>query len=913
MKVNIYSGRNRQFGYQGKGMKKRKDISFEAIFNSADLLLIGVDGEGRIVFFNPACERVSGFRSEEVVGRYFWDFYIPDGERESVMGMLEDFRKGEPVGPMDYLMNTKDGGRRLISWCVGNVDVGKGKPGIAIGVGVDITERRRAREALAISEGFFRMLIENALDLVTVLGPDSRIVYVGPSVERLLGYRQQELIGKSITDFIHPDDATGARKAIDYAMARPGINRYAEVRIRHANGSWRLHEASSYNLLSDPDVEGMVINSRDITERRIVEEELRQRNYDMESILEALPDLYFRFSSDGTIIDYRVGSSTFLYAPPEVFMGKKIQDMLPPELGERTGKVIREVSRDKSTQSFEYSLQTPDGERVYEARMLPALEDEIVTIIRDITERKQAERLAEAQRDMAIKLAGTSDLTEALKIFLRAALEITGMESGGIFLVDTESGDLDLACSEGLSEAFTSKVEHYDADSVNARMVKAGEPLYTKYRGLDLPRADLLSMEGLKAFAVVPIKSEGRVIGCVGAASHIFDELPKHARDALEILSSQIGQAIEHAILVSSLQESEENYRITFESTGTAMVIIGVDGTIIDANQEIQKLLGYKRDDVVDKKKYMEFVHPEDREMIKRYSLLLLKGETPGPVRYEARTVRRDGRVLNTIINVSVLPGMGKSVASIVDITDKKSYELELEMRAAQLRDFLDIAAHELRHPATLMQGYAVTLEEYGEEMKGEELTSSLAAIVRGAEKLTSVVNDLLDVSRIERGPLSLEKREEELAPLIQAAVGEMEARLGEDRIEVSVEEALGTTVVDPEQFTRLLIILLDNAVKYSPPHSPIEVRVENRHRDVLVSVLDRGRGIPEGQRRKIFNRFFQTEEVLHHSGPGLGLGLYIGKRIVDAHGGRIWYESREGGGSIFRISIPSAAARNNL
>jgi len=894
-------------------MKKRKGLPFEAVFNSADLLLMGVNGEGRIVFFNPACERVSGFREEEVLGRYFWDFYVPDEERDSIMGMLEDFRKGEPVGPMDYLMNTKDGGKRLISWCVGGVDVGKGKPGIALGVGVDITERHRAREALAISEGFFRMLIENALDLVTVMGPDSRIVYVGPSVERLLGYRQQELIGKNIMDFIHPEDVAGARKAIDHAMARPGINRYAEVRLKHANGSWRLHEASSYNLLIDPDVEGMVINSRDITERRMVEEELRQRNYDMESILEALPDLYFRFDPDGTILDYRVGSTTFLYAPPEVFMGKKIQDMLAPELGERTGKAIGEVNRDKSTLNFEYSMQTPEGERMYEARLLPGLEEEVIAVIRDITERKQGQRLTEVQRDMAIRLGGASDLEEALDISLKATLEITGMDSGGIYIVDPETGGMDLVHSEGVSEAFISKVGHYDADSENARMVKTGESLYIRYSELDLPRADPMGEEGLRAFAVVPLKSEGRVIGCVNVASHTSDEFFQHDRDALEILSGQIGQAIQRAMLVSSLQESEEDYRITFESTGTAMVIIGMDGTIIDANEEIQKLLGYKRDEVVGKRKYMEFVHPEDRELVKRQSLLLLNGEIRGPARYEARTVRRDGRVLNTIIHVSVLPGIGKSVASIVDISDKKSYELELEARAAQLRDFLDIAAHELRHPATLMQGYAVTLEEYGEEMNKEELVGSLEAIVRGAAKLTSVVNDLLDVSRIERGPLSLDKREEKLATLVHAAVGEMEARLGETRFEVSMDEALGTVTVDPDQFARLLVILLDNAVKYSPPHTPIEVRGEQRDKDVLISVLDRGIGIPEDKRSKVFDRFFQSEEVLHHSGPGLGLGLYIGKRIVDAHGARIWYEPREGGGSIFRVSIPSTAARNNF
>ncbi len=239
--------------------------------------------------------------------------------------------------------------------------------------------------------------------------------------------------------------------------------------------------------------------------------------------------------------------------------------------------------------------------------------------------------------------------------------------------------------------------------------------------------------------------------------------LPVLQKEAIAV----IRDITERSELISSLRESEEKYRVTFESTGTAMIILGLDGTILDANQEIQKLSGYSREEVVGKRKYLEFVHPEDREQIKRYSLRLLKGELKGPVRYEARIVRRDGRVLNTIIVVGVLSGMDRSVASLVDITDKKTYELELEARAAQLRDFLDIAAHELRHPATLIEGYAATLEKYGMEMSREDLASSLAGIVKGVEKLTGVVNDLLDVSRIERGFMSLERGRHSLLPLV--------------------------------------------------------------------------------------------------------------------------------------------------
>ncbi len=728
-------------------MGKRTGIPFEAIFEETGLLLVGLDGEGRIAVFNQAMEKLSGYAREEVIGRHFLDFTIPDEAREADIAYLESFRKGELVDTLEQYMLTRDGRRRLISWRAIATSAGKRQTELVLAVGVDITERRMAEEALA-SEGFFRMLIENALDLVTVLGRDGRIMYSGPSVERLLGYRQEDTVGRNLWEFLHPDDTAAARAALKYAMSRPGVTGEIEVRIRHRNGGYRIHEAISYNLMDDPNVQGIVINSRDITERKEAEEKLYLARQEMEAVFEGLPDIYFRLAADGTVLDYRAGHAAWLYAPPEEFIGRPIQEVLPREVGETATRIIREVAEGREPQTFEYSLDFSTGKRMYEARILPVLKDQVIAVIRDITERSQ---------------------------------------------------------------------------------------------------------------------------------------------------------------LISSLLDSEENYRVTFESTGSAMVIIGPDGTILDGNQEIQKLLGYSRDEVVGKKKYMEFVYPEDRGLFRRYSLRLLKGELKGPARYEARVVRGDGRVLNAIITVSVLPGMGKSVASVVDITDKKDYELELEARAAQLRDFLDIAAHELRHPATLIKGYADTLVKYGLEMSREDLENSLAAMVRGVEKLTGVVDDLLDASRIERGFLSLDRGIYAVLPLVRSAVEEMAARGSDTSIEIASVEDPGEAWLDPEKFTRLMVILLDNALKYSPPGSPIEITLGKSGNDVLVSVRDRGMGIAEGERNRIFDRFYKSEEVLHHSNPGLGLGLYIAKRIVEAHGGRIWCEARKGGGSVFRFTMPQS------
>jgi signal transduction histidine kinase len=131
--------------------------------------------------------------------------------------------------------------------------------------------------------------------------------------------------------------------------------------------------------------------------------------------------------------------------------------------------------------------------------------------------------------------------------------------------------------------------------------------------------------------------------------------------------------------------------------------------------------------------------------------------------------------------------------------------------------------------------------------------------------------------------------------------------RAGSDRDDFRIQVGEKATLVkaDREKLNRLLVILLENATKFSPAGSPIEIQAEWGAGEVMVSVLDRGPGVPEEARELVFDRFFQVEDVLHHSKPGLGLGLYIASEIAHVHGGDIWYEPRDGGGSVFRFTLP--------
>jgi PAS domain S-box-containing protein len=233
------------------------------------------------------------------------------------------------------------------------------------------------------------------------------------------------------------------------------------------------------------------------------------------------------------------------------------------------------------------------------------------------------------------------------------------------------------------------------------------------------------------------------------------------------------------------------------------------------------------------------------------------------------------------------------------------SIEEERLAREENLKDFIDIASHELRHPITIMKGYSLILKEHGEDIDEGTRDVILNVIDHGADRLDTLVEGLLDISRIERGKFKVKREMQPLTPLIERALEEIRMRGFETEF-INSSNDLGDYRIDGEKIVQLLVILLENAVKYSPSGTPVELGAVEEDGEAMISVLDRGIGIPDKYGERVFERFFQVEEVAHHSTPGMGMGLYIARSIMEAHGGRIWYEPRDGGGSVFRFAIPS-------
>lgn len=241
------------------------------------------------------------------------------------------------------------------------------------------------------------------------------------------------------------------------------------------------------------------------------------------------------------------------------------------------------------------------------------------------------------------------------------------------------------------------------------------------------------------------------------------------------------------------------------------------------------------------------------------------------------------------------------SFSSVLVITRDITESKELEQRKD---DFISMASHELKTPITMMKAQTQLLKRKLSRENATETVASLSKIEKQIDKLTRLITDLLDVSKIQAGQLDYTEEQVNMDALIQESVETVRYTTNTHAITISGsshKHVLG----DKDRLEQVFVNLISNAVKYSPQAKTVEVFIENEPGQIVVRVQDYGFGIPQVQQDKIFDRFYRVYDEKNKTIPGLGMGLYISAEIVARHNGRLWVESVEGQGSTFFVSLP--------
>ncbi len=241
------------------------------------------------------------------------------------------------------------------------------------------------------------------------------------------------------------------------------------------------------------------------------------------------------------------------------------------------------------------------------------------------------------------------------------------------------------------------------------------------------------------------------------------------------------------------------------------------------------------------------------------------------------------------------------------EIEERKQVEAQLRQSEERKDAFIRMASHELKTPVTSLKGFTNVLQRRLSKQDDEQALAYLSKIDRQVNKLTKLINDLLDVSKIQTGKLSYQEEAVDLIALVQEIVENIQGTTSTHTLEMKTTLPTGGLIVtgDRDRLGQVLINLLTNAIKYSPNAHNVFICVEAVDGNALVSVQDLGIGIGSEHQNKIFEQFYQINDPEEKTYPGLGIGLYISNEIVRRHGGRMWVESSKGNGSTFYFTIP--------
>ena len=390
-----------------KNMEKKLQLSDQILQRVGSLVFVA-DSNGDIVYASPSAKAILGYEPEELLGDGWWSLSKHDPkaaafEKEQVARIS---RRELPASasPYEAYVRRRDGEMRCILW-----QDSVGLEGMVIGVGQDITELKKAEEALRQSEVRFKALIEKSADVVAIVDAAGILVYESPSVKNALGYQPEELVGQNAFELLHPEDQSKLGDLFQRVLSTPGGSQSAQFRYKHKDGTWKWFEGTGTNNLEDPSVRGIVINYRDISNRKLAEEELIR----LRKAVESSGEVIFMTDREGT---FRFVNPAFTavygYTADEVVGHVTPRILKSGTMPQENYRIFWETILSKKLVQGELINKTKDGRlRTIDSSANSILNDQneivgFLAIQRDVTDQRRAE---ERMREQAALLDITQD------------------------------------------------------------------------------------------------------------------------------------------------------------------------------------------------------------------------------------------------------------------------------------------------------------------------------------------------------------------------------------------------------------------------------------------------------------------------------------------------------------------------
>jgi PAS domain S-box-containing protein len=521
-----------------------------------------------------------------------------------------------------------------------------------------------------------------------------------------------------------------------------------------------------------------------------------------------------------------------------------------------------------------------------------------------LQEAKQRAVELAALYDITQDVSSHHDLTELLKSIALRAKSLLGGAGCAIFLYEADRDDFQIAVESGVGMPIGTRLPRHEG--LGGRVAETLQPLIVN----DYPnwpyRSKPLMELPIGATVCVPMIRRGELIGVLGVHEVVGSSRTFTDADArlLFLFADNAAGAVYNARLMDALKDSEERFRIAAECASDIIYDwdmqddrVAYFGTLFGNNWGGDEVLPKTREE------YSGMVHPDDQAQVRMAIKSHLK--TGVPFSQEYRIIDNRGACLTVLDRATAIRNSKglpiRMIGVVSDITERKKAE---KMKS----DFVSFVTHQLRTP---LSGIKWMLElASGETESSEELQSFVRDARASTDRLIRLVNDLLDVSRLERGTLQVNRLAVDLAELTRSVVSEMEPLTQDKGQEVSVQmpDASNMVWADMQMLRQVVLNLISNAMKYTPRKGKIRIGLRHVDGRLRWEVTDTGIGIPKSDLGKLFEKFYRAENAQAVETEGTGLGLYLVRLILEQFDGKVWCTSEEGVGSTFAFTLPVSA-----
>ena len=434
---------------------------------------------------------------------------------------------------------------------------------------------------------------------------------------------------------------------------------------------------------------------------------------------------------------------------------------------------------------------------------------------------------------------------------------------------------------------------------------------------------EIMREDSLKSDIVVPLVAKNTLVGTVNVGSYALNHFTDFDLDLVVRFSKLTSIAIEKRQLLGELEELGEKYRLLMKNSREVIALVNSSGEFVECNRALYDLSGYGPEEIIGRD-FLFLTSPERREESKKTFCGILKGDITRVS--EIPYIKKNGQPIYMDLSATVIKIKEHPYILVIahDITDQKTLEEKITVQNTELmginrklrelddmkNEFLGRISHELRTPLSVIMAYTGTLLEDREQTIDTDTRNEFLQVIDAhSNKLLGLINDLLDLSRVEVSQTMLHQSDGSLNDVIKISTRIAESFATQNHIKIlaDLDETIPILTFDPLRIRQACVNLINNAVKFSNEGDTVTITSRNATDEAVVSVRDHGAGIDAQDVPMLFEKFMQLDGSSTREKDGLGIGLKLVKHYVELHGGRVWVTSEKLNGSTFSFSLPKS------